>query len=91
MNCTVYYDTKRHIFFFLTSGGSIYDQYGCYRTTSDLLNNKYPLIITQSFITTLDNYKDNPDFLFLGDYFIPNGYNHNLKETLLSEYPELFI
>ena len=90
MNCLVYYNHKQHMFFFMTSSGSIYDLYGCYRPINELLD-KSPLIITQAFKTSLDNYKNNPDFLFLGDYFIPNGYSHNLKETLLSEYPELFI
>lgn len=90
MNCAVYYNTKQYVFFFITSSGSIYHQYGCFRTTNELLG-KSPLVITQAYKTSFDNYIDNPDFLFLGDYFISDGYNHNIKETLLSDYPELFI
>ena len=90
MNCAIYYNTRQSIFFFITSSGSIYDQYGCYRTTNELLS-KSPLVITQAYRTNFDSYIDNPDFLFLGNYFISDGYNHNIKETLLLDYPELFI
>ena len=90
MNCAVYYNTRQGMFFFMTSSGSIDYLYGCFRSTNELLDES-PLIITQAFRTNPDHYKDDPDFLFLGDYFIQDNYNHNLKETLLSEYPELFI
>ena len=90
MNCAVYYNTIQGMFFFMTPSGSIDYLYGCFRSTNELLN-KSPLIITQAFRTNPDHYKDDPDFLFLDNYSIQDNYNHNLKETLLSEYPELFI
>ena len=90
MNCSVYYNTRQRMFFFMTSSGSIDYLYGCFRSTNELLD-KSPLIITQAFKTSLDHYANNPNCLLLGDYFIQDNYNHNLKETILSDYPELFI
>ena len=91
MNCLVYYNHKQHMFLFMTSSDSIDCLYGCYRTTNEILDEEAPLIITQAFRANTDHFNDDLDFMFLGDYFIQDNYYHNLKETLLSEYPELFI
>lgn len=90
MNCIIFYHARQHTFFFLTQSDSLSYAYGCYRSANEIVTNPY-LVITQAYRTTLDNYTDDPDFLFLGNYFISDGYNHNIKETLLLDYPELFI
>ena len=90
MNCIIFYHARQHTFFFLTPSDSLSYMYGCYRSANEIVTHPY-LVITQAFRTNPDNYNDDPVFLFLGDYFIQDNYNHNLKETLLSEYPELFI
>lgn len=90
MTCSVYYNHKQRVFLFITSSDSIDYLYGCFRSANEIVTHPY-LVITQAFRTNPNHYKDDPDFLFLGDYFIQDNYNHNLKETLLSEYPELFI
>lgn len=90
MNCIIFYHARQHTFFFLTTSDSLSYVYGCYRSANEVVTNTY-LVITQAFRTVLDNYTNNPDFTYINQYFINDGYDHNLKETLLSEYPELFI
>jgi len=90
MNCIIFYHARQHTFFFLTQSDSLSYAYGCYRSANEIVTHPY-LAITQAYRTTLDNYTDDPDFTYINQYFIKDGYDHNLKETLLSEYPELFI
>lgn len=90
MNCAVYYNTRQRVFIFITSSDSIDYLYGCYRSFNEIMG-KFPLIITQAFKTHLGYYADDSNFILLNTYSISDGYDHNLKEILLSEYPELFI
>ena len=90
MNCIIFYHIRQHTFFFLTPSDSLSYMYGCYRSANEIVTHPY-LVITQAYRTTLDNYTDDPDFTYINQYFIKDGYDHNLKETLLSDYPELFI
>lgn len=86
MNCAVYYSKLLSSFIFITSDFT--GSYGCYRNPEQVTKDLY---ISQTYTAYREDY-NTEDYIFLGDYFITSGTDHdNLGEHLFDKYPELFI